>query len=366
MKCLKLIALLLICMLMTACAKRVRETPPPPPPPVAPAELADYTKVATFFATDRTYTPGAAPNVRFGSGRGELRYGIAQVSIPRDHRMGEIERPFVSWVFREDPSRHVVLLKADVVEPEVFYRQVGARMREGDRRSALIFVHGYNVEFQEAAYRTAQMAYDLGFEGAPIFYSWPSAGTFTGYARDAGNIEWSQANIEQFLVDFFRRSEAEDVYLVAHSMGNRALTRAISAAAEREPGIRTKLRQVVLAAPDVDAAVFRTQIAPRLVNLGAPVTLYASSADNALEAARQLFGGFPRAGQSGEGLVVLAGIDTIDASAVESGFLGHSYYGNNRSILSDMFHLLRGRRPEERAALARAVHRDGHYWMIRP
>ena len=32
-------------------------------------------------------------------------------------------------------------------------------------RKALIFFHGYNVAFEEAARRTAQIVYDLGFVG---------------------------------------------------------------------------------------------------------------------------------------------------------------------------------------------------------
>ena len=39
----------------------------------------------------------------------------------------------------------------------------------------------HGVTFKDAARRTAQMAYDLGFPGAPVFYSWPSAGTSTGF-----------------------------------------------------------------------------------------------------------------------------------------------------------------------------------------
>ena len=341
---------------------------PPPAPPVVPEPVGGsvdegFYRVRTFFATDRDYTPDAAPNDAFGPEPDQLRYGVADVSIPHDHRMGEVERP---WIFRrENPERHVVLLSATVLASEAFYQELARDVQDSPGRNALIFVHGYNVSFPEAAYRTAQMAYDLKFDGAPVFYSWPSADAFHAYAADARNIEWSQANIERFLVDFFRQSRAENVYLVSHSMGNRAVTRALIAAARAEPGIRTRLKHVVLAAPDVDAAVFRTQLAPALAEIGAPVTLYASSGDLALRAAQQLYGGFRRAGQSGPDLVVVRGIQTIDASAVETGFLGHSYYGEDRSILSDMFHMFRGRGPEERSALARRQHADGHYWEFR-
>lgn len=356
-----------------ASSQPVGAAPPPPPPPPAPVPepepepaTEEFARITAFFATDRNYVPSAEPNKAFGKQADRLRYGVATVSIPREHRMGEIERPFLPSLFREDPARHVVLLSADVVTSDMFFQQLSQRVRDSDGHNALVFVHGYNVTFADAARRTAQMAYDLGFDGAPVFYSWPSAGSVQGYASDARNIEWSQANIEQFLVDFFRHSQADNVFLIAHSMGNRAVTRAIVNAARQEPGIRTRLKQVVLAAPDIDAAVFRTQIAPALAELHAPITLYASSGDLALRAAQQFYGGYPRAGQSGDGLVIVHGVDTIDASAVDTGLLGHSYYGDEQSILSDMFYMFRGVRPEARAMLVGRHHHDGDYWAFRP
>ncbi len=37
-------------------------------------------------------------------------------------------------------------------------------------------MHGYNTSFDNALYRTAQIAYDLDFDGATFLYSWPSGG----------------------------------------------------------------------------------------------------------------------------------------------------------------------------------------------
>jgi esterase/lipase superfamily enzyme len=350
---------LLVAVALSGCASKVQSRGAAPPP-----SQGEFVLVKTFFATDRNHSPSAKPNDAFGSQRDALKYGIAAVSIPRDHRMGEIEQPRL-W-FGEDPAHHVVLLAANVKSPDAFFQALSAEVLASNGHNALVFVHGYNVTFAEAARRTAQMAYDLGFDGAPVFYSWPSAGSFSGYAADAASIEWSQANIERFLVDFFRRSQADHVYVIAHSMGNRALTRALVNAAREEPTIRTKLKQVVLAAPDIDADVFRNQIAPGLVELHAPVTLYASSGDLALKVAQELYGSYPRAGQSGDDLVLVHGMDTIDASAVDTGFLGHSYYGDEQSILSDMFYMFRGVRPEARAMLMKKSKPAGDYWAFRP
>jgi hypothetical protein len=48
----------------------------------------------------------------------------------------------------------------------------------------------------------------------------------------------------------------------------------------------------------------------------------------------------PRAGDAGEGLVVHPGIETVDASRVDTSLLGHSYYGDNKTVLADLFQVI--------------------------
>ena len=55
----------------------------------------------------------------------------------------------------------------------------------------------------------------------------PSQGTTLGYTVDENNIQWTQVNLKKFIKDFADQSQAENIYLVAHSMGNRALTVAV-------------------------------------------------------------------------------------------------------------------------------------------
>jgi len=44
---------------------------------------------------------------------------------------------------------------------------------------------------------------------------------------------------EGFLKEFFERSNAQNVYLIAHSLGNRALTRAVATFLAENPSLRT-------------------------------------------------------------------------------------------------------------------------------
>jgi len=109
-----------------------------------------------------------------------------------------------------------------------------------------------------------------------------------GYAADEATIEASEDTIGEFLVDFAAKSGASRVHIIAHSMGNRGLLRAVnrivSMAQQRS---QKRFDQIILAAADVDADVFRrdsgayTKIARR-------TTLYASSRDRAVEASRWL------------------------------------------------------------------------------
>jgi esterase/lipase superfamily enzyme len=320
-----------------------------------------------FYATDRKRSASAIANDFFTGERGELSLGLCYVSIPRDHRLGQLEAPSIFRLeFSENLARHVVLQTVSPMTREGWLRMVGQRVGQSPRKRAFVFIHGYNVSFAEAARRTAQISYDLAFDGAPVFYSWPSQGTEVGYTRDEQNIEWAQTNVRAFLDLFFSSSGADEVYLIAHSMGNRALTRAVGGLLTEKPEYRARLKEVILAAPDVDAEVFRRDIAPALANTGRPITLYASSGDKALQLSKQVHG-YPRAGDSGPGLLVMPGIETVDASLVETGFLGHSYFADTRSVIGDIFELIRsGSRAASRGALTQVSTPTGPYWQFRP
>lgn len=313
----------------------------------------NYATVRVFYATDRKSHPAAALAERYGTERGELQYGVAKVSIPRNHKMGALEAPSV-WKleFRADPDKHVVLLDAEAMDEDGYFRSVAERVRRSPRKSAFLFVHGFNVSFEDAARRTAQISYDLGFDGAPVFYSWPSQGDVAKYTFDENNVAWSAANVQKFIESFAEKSEADQIYLIGHSMGTRALTQAYAALIRGNPALRRKFVEVILAAPDIDAEVFRRDIAPALLAGEGRVTLYASSDDVPLKASKAVHGGYPRAGDSGADLVVVKGLESIDATGFGTDFLNHSYFAQDRSIITDIADLVRnGLRPPQRTGL---------------
>jgi len=326
----------------------------------------DHAVMKVFFATDRELSGDRHPARLFGSARGQLRYGSCEVSIPRDHRMGEMESPsLLRLEFRQDPEQHVVLLSAEVTERDSYFNELRQSIAALGTRSALLFIHGYRTTFEDAARRTGQLAYDLGFQGTPIFYSWPSQGKLSGYILDEANVEWTQADLATFLADVLQHSDAEHVYLLAHSMGNRALAQATASVLAARPELAGRLREVILAAPDIDADVFRQQVLPALTALPNPLTLYASSDDSALRASKAVHG-YARAGESGAGLVVAKGVETIDASKMETSFIGHTYFAEQRSALSDMYYLIQKHaRAAERFGLQAVESAMGRHWTFR-
>jgi len=78
--------------------------------------------------------------------------------------------------------------------------------------------------------------------------------------------------------------------------------------------------------------------------------------------------GYPRAGEAGEALTIVEGVDTIDASLVDTSLVGlrHSYFGEKRSILNDMFNLIvQQLAPDQRFDLQAAGDALRKYWSYR-
>jgi len=323
----------------------------------------NYAIVKVYYATDRNKTGSEEPSEYYGSERSDLTYGICEVSIPRNHKKGELESPSI-WrlEFRPDPEKHIVLLAVQQQDKEDYFSGLASVIRSSPQKSALIFIHGFNVTFEDAARRTGQMAKDLEFDGAPVFYSWPSKGKTLLYSHDFNNNEWTQAHLRQFLEDVVGRTGAENVYLIAHSMGNRALTRALLSLIAERPELESRFTEIILTAPDIDADTFRDQIVPKFAELPHPVTLYVSSNDKALKASKE-YQGYRRIGDSSENLGIFDNVETIDASAIDTNFMGHSYFVEERELLSDMSYIFsKHLRADERFGLHPVDTDAGRYW----
>lgn len=333
-----------------------------PEAPMAPPIL-----VPLFYGTNRLAIPTNEPETAYGAERGPQTFGLAQVSIPPDHRTGQIEEPsLINLEFSAQSDRHVVLQSLTPTTQPTFLAALQRQIRETGNNAVFIFVHGYNVSFAEAARRTAQIAYDLDWQGTAVLYSWPSAADTNSYDSDRENAVAAAQDLAAFIETVAVYSGAAQVHVIAHSMGNEPLLAALAlnAASTSATGVPL-LDQVVLAAPDVAVDEFG-QLVVKAAPAAQHFTLYVSKGDTALQASSFL-NDMARAGDSSEGVLILPGVDTIDATAAESDVVGHSYYGENRAILADIFSLLKtGMPPDQRFGLQAADSGGQKYWILLP
>ena len=343
------------------------ESPGAPAPPAGSRRFGRYVKVPVFYGTDRKREPGSKVAYSGERGNGQLDLGVAEVSIPDDHRMGEIEKPkWFKLQFRENPEKHVVIHRINELSRDEFVRQSKAGLAEqkGGKKQALIFIHGYNVEFNSALERAAQVAYDLNFAGLTMLYSWPSEGSTKKYTVDENNIIWTRPHLMEYLHMVMTELGAEEVNVIAHSMGNRALVENLADFRPEElPADAAKLNQIVFAAPDVDKDTF-VDLAKAFRQKANRFTLYASSKDLALGAS-EILHKYQRAGDSKPKVLVTEGIDTIDASEVKADFLGHSYYGSSESVISDLYKLILKEKPPGQRGLDECELSGEVYWEFK-
>jgi len=334
--------------------------------------------VEVFYATDRTRSepdrasckPGktklSAP--LFGNDRavdGRLKFGVYSIQIPARREMGEL-LDYVRRPICLKGDSHPLYLKGPTPEPgDEFWQAIANRLAAAQQKRILVFVHGYNYDFDEAVLWAAQFKQDLQFDGVEILYSWPSLRSRFRYVADRTNAEWSTPHLAQFLEELASHFRGTEIQLFAHSMGGEALVDALhQIATESRNKPLPNFGQLVLAAPDIDSWILRERIAP-VLPLARRVTLYASRNDKALLAAGRLHG-YPRAGDAEHDLVLIPGIDTVDVTFVDRTRVGHNYYIENRAVLTDLFELLRNATPpEKRFGLVKVPTDSGVLWAFR-
>jgi esterase/lipase superfamily enzyme len=292
------------------------------------------------------------------------------VSIPRDHEPGNLEEPSI-WrlEFRPDPFEHVVLLDAKQLQRDWFLTSLRRELDQSSNQEALLFIHGFNVSFEDAARRTAQISYDLGFGGAAIMYNWPSHTKVRAYVADrAIATDQSPEHLAAFLRLLVNEVQPRRLHIIAHSMGNEVLCRALLTLNGSSATIPDHcLANVVLAAPDVFKTVFCDRFATSVVKFARHVTLYASSCDLALCASEELHDGMARLGQSGDSITVVEGIDTIDADLLKEGVLYHAYFAEVRSVIIDLIAMiLYDRAAVDRCLVSRTDASGQRHWFFDP
>jgi len=315
------------------------------PPSVIPKEPKISSKskkplYTVYYGTNREPIDSNDHSKGYSNKRAEQLYtGKCQVFIPKSHKIGEIKGSLFEKVLHFDPRYGDIRLKEikNYKNKEELWSSLREFFADIDEKEALIFIHGYNNSFEDAAIRAAQIGFDLGLQGAMAFYSWPSEGNPLKYSSDEATIQASEKYIKEFIRGFAQKSGASKVHIIAHSMGNRGLLRAINDIQKETPDVR--FGQIILAAPDVDADLFK-HISKAYTMISDRTTLYVSPKDKAVWMSKVKHN-YSRAGVVYP-VSIIKDIDTILVNFDFSLFaLGHSYFAEEERILKDIKRLLR-------------------------
>lgn len=327
--------------------------------------------VPVWFATNRATASGRVPRRAFANRTeptGTVHHGVASVEIPDTHRFGSTGTPawkrWMRFEFRSD--RLVVADVRNFASGHEFHDELGKFAATLTKRSALVYIHGYNVSFGDCVVRAAQMSYDLNHTGVTAAFTWPSRARTRCYLIDRERVEGSEGALAEYLRGLVTAGHLEEVHIIAHSMGNRGLTRALQRIAPELEQAGATYGQIILAAPDIDVELFK-QLAVIYPTIAERTTLYASGRDRALRMSKYLqdsdrAGFFPP-------ITTVDGIDTIEVSNADvTRFdLGHGVYAECDALLYDIGHLLRHSAPPSERQRLSAMSTDGgnRYWVLR-
>jgi esterase/lipase superfamily enzyme len=200
----------------------------------------------------------------------------------------------------------------------------------------------------------------------PIVYTWPAGhpGIF-GYTYDRESSEFTVFHLKQLIKWLAEQPGIENIHLIAHSRGTDVAVSAFrelviwARGAGLDPREHFKIKNFVLAAPDLDVQVVSQRIAAERLALAVDqATLYSSPDDKAIGFAELLYAS-PR-GRVGTVTIQRLNEEEIgrmkaNASRVnvvnfqgESTGYGHSYFRDNPAVSSDLVLMIRyGLKPGE-------------------
>jgi esterase/lipase superfamily enzyme len=284
-----------------------------------------------------------------------VHHSLVMMSVPTGHMPGVIETPSFGKASRD---KHIVQTGGRVLNPERFKQELATHLsgRIGTNRDVLLYVHGFNTSLDEARSRLTQIVYDARFGGVPVLFTWPSKSTLFGYVSDKDQATASRDALQSLMRDLSQLPGVGRVHVLAHSMGSWLAMEALreNAIAGR-PDLNGKLGDVMLAAPDIDLAVFRQQIA-RLPNTR--VSIFVSRADRALSLSSRIAGDRPRVGamdpnnaRDAAALQEL-GVRVYDLSSFSAGLIGHAAYADTPDVIRSIGAQLSEPRKEEAGSVA--------------
>jgi esterase/lipase superfamily enzyme len=315
-----------------------------------PMVKSDQIQIYVYTNRGRLGLFPACTNSYYGTDASpEAAYLSCGVGVPMKHAVGAID----VGENQSNPDLHFISGDHRTYDHNQFFEA----LKQSGKKEVLLFIHGFNVKFEEALYRTAQIAYDLKFQGIPILLSWP-AGPANGLLEGIALNRTYEKNTENatrsvtFARDFIRDLRELDlrIFVIVHSMGHQVALPALYGIGmeNSEPFIE----ELILHAPDYPIEGLRKQ-SETIGRIAKRITMYCSPADNALLASKQMNGN-TRAGLCTRiDNIDVVNVNEVDDPVLGIGGLGHGYY-SGRPILTDMMQILLGINVEKRLFIRRS------------
>jgi esterase/lipase superfamily enzyme len=309
-------AVVAFCLVSTAglasCAGR------PGPETLGTVALGDFqpTRVETLYTVTTRDRAEPGKNVFTADKTREPNYASFEVSIPPTHVAAMIEWPKPGR--KVDPKTDFAVVSQAVLDRASLLQAIGKR----ETAAPVVFVHGYNYNFQESLFRLAQLKTDSNIAGTPVLFSWPSLAALPAYVADKESATYSRDALADLLTDMVRARKGE-VDVFAHSMGGWLTVEALrQLRLEGKGDVLDRLR-VIMAAPDIDEDVFTAQL-DVIGRMRTPITILVAPDDRALQVSSILGAGTQRVGALDARNPDVAeaakryGITIVDISALES------------------------------------------------
>ena len=300
---------------------------------------SDTRSIEVLYATNRTLSsdkPDCSDKSFTVAGGDKVFYGSCKVNVPKRHAVGSFE---IAPTPRSDPHQYFRFMGQRSFDFEGLKKSLEAK----GKNDILLFVHGFNVKFEEAMIRAAQIAYDVKFQGSVVVFTWP-AGSGDGfldstlitrtYNANAANAASSIPVLAAFLKSL---SELPvNIHMMVHSMGHQVSLPALAQVADSIS--HPILGELILNAPDFPVDQFQ-ELAPKIQKIAHRITVYCSYNDNAIAASERYNKG-RRMGacERADGIDVI-NVGEIDAPSLGVAGLGHGYYAS-RPILGDVYQVL--------------------------
>jgi esterase/lipase superfamily enzyme len=335
-------------------------------PPVE-ADLGDRVH-RIWYGTNRAPIAPTDPSRGFRSEQDDrVHYGYCHVFVPKSHEVGVIKTTWLQRIIYVSVGDSLEFRGIFSKTRDEFSTLLGSDLASWTgKRTGLVYVHGFNNTFKQAALTAAQIGCDLEVNGAISFFSWPSTGKLSDYFRDGETTSFQQftRHFLEFVETLASASNLDRIDIVAHSMGNRILAEAIPLLATSPALRRVTIGHLVLAAPDISRVTFNA-LAPIYGQTARErVTLYTRKKDRALLLSGKL-NGYQRIGFEPPPYCHRS-LDTVSVSPLKLDFLSHGYFAKSRPVIEDLKRLLWMNQSPEKRNLEPVPSRGVvDYWRLR-